>query len=122
MGQSIACFDCISSRDLVTLLWICFLQSLSKHDNNLRFEFAFSINQPFCYQIWRLKFHKKFLLKESNLREDKAKYQWPITLNKKMKFSIMDFFSICDQICRKLPIWSHILKKSLMENFILCAV
>ena len=35
----------------------------------------------------------------------------------KMKFSIKDFFSKCDQIRRKLGIWSHLLKKSLMENF-----
>ena len=40
----------------------------------------------------------------------------------KMKFSIIDFFSKCDQIRRKLWIWSHLLKKSLMENFIFCAV
>ena len=40
----------------------------------------------------------------------------------KMKFSNMDFFSKCDQICKKLHIWSHLLKKSLMENFIFCAV
>ena len=40
----------------------------------------------------------------------------------KMKFSIKDFFSKRDQICRKLRIWSHLLKKSLMENFIFCAV
>ena len=33
-----------------------------------------------------------------------------------------DFFSKCDQIHRKLRIWSHLLKKSLMENFISCAV
>ena len=33
----------------------------------------------------------------------------------KMKFSNKDFFSKCDQ---KLRIWSHLLKKSLMENFI----
>ena len=39
-----------------------------------------------------------------------------------MKFSIKDLFSKCDQIYRKLKIWSHLLKKSLMENFILCAV
>ena len=30
-----------------------------------------------------------------------------------MKFSIKDFFSKCDQIRRKLRIWSHLLKKSL---------
>ena len=40
----------------------------------------------------------------------------------KMKFSIKDFFSKCDQIRRKLRICSHLLKKSLMENFIFCAV
>ena len=39
-----------------------------------------------------------------------------------MKFFIKDFFSICDQIRRKLQIWSHLLKKFLMENFIFCAV
>ena len=33
----------------------------------------------------------------------------------------MNFFSKCDQIRRKLRIWSHLLKKSLMENFIFCA-
>ena len=37
----------------------------------------------------------------------------------KMKFSIKDFFSKCDQIHRKL--WSHLRKKSLTENFIFCA-
>ena len=36
----------------------------------------------------------------------------------KMKFPIKDFFSECDQICSFLPIWSHLLKKPLMENFI----
>ena len=29
----------------------------------------------------------------------------------KMKFSIKDFFSKCQQISRKLRIWSHLLKK-----------
>ena len=33
-----------------------------------------------------------------------------------------DFFIKCDQIRRKLRIWSHLLKKSLMENFVFCAV
>ena len=39
-----------------------------------------------------------------------------------MKFSVKNFFSKCDQIRKKLRIWSHLLKKSLMENFIFCAV
>ena len=45
-----------------------------------------------------------------------------ITLHKEMKFSIKDFYSKYDQIRRKLRIWSHLLKKSLMEYFIFCAV
>ena len=36
----------------------------------------------------------------------------------KMKFSIKDFCSKCDQIPRKLRISSHLLKKSLMKKFI----
>ena len=39
-----------------------------------------------------------------------------------MKFSIKDFFSKCDQIRSFQHIWSHLLKKYLMENFIFCAV
>ena len=39
-----------------------------------------------------------------------------------MKFFIKYFFIKCDQIHRKLRIWSHLLKKSLMENlfFVQC--
>ena len=40
----------------------------------------------------------------------------------KIKLSMKDFFSKYDQIRRKLRIWSHLLKKSLMENFIFSAV
>ena len=40
----------------------------------------------------------------------------------KIKFSIKDFLNRCDQIRRELRIWSHLLKKSLMQNFIYCAV
>ena len=39
-----------------------------------------------------------------------------------MKFSIKYFFSKCDQIRRRLHIWSYLLKKSLIENFTSCAV
>ena len=40
----------------------------------------------------------------------------------KMKFSIKDLFSECDQIRSLLQFWSHLLKESIMENFIFCAV
>ena len=39
-----------------------------------------------------------------------------------MKFCIKDFFNKCDQIYIFLWIWLHLLKKSLMESFIFCAV
>ena len=43
--------------------------------------------------------------------------------SQKMKFFIKDLFSKCDQIRSFLRIWSHLLKKSLMENFIFfCSV
>ena len=41
--------------------------------------------------------------------------------SQKMKFSIKDFFSKCDQIRSFLRIWSDLLNKSLVENFISCA-
>ena len=45
-----------------------------------------------------------------------------ISTAQKMKFSIKDFFSKCDKIRSFLRIWSHALKKSVMENFIsLCS-
>ena len=37
--------------------------------------------------------------------------------SQKIKFSVKDYFSKCDQIRRKLQIWSHLLKQSFMENF-----
>ena len=40
----------------------------------------------------------------------------------KMKLSIKNLFSKCDQFRSFLQIWSHLLKKSLMENFVFCAV
>ena len=45
-----------------------------------------------------------------------------LALYKKMKFFFRDFFIKCYQICSFLRIWSHLLKKSLLENFIFRAV
>ena len=55
---------------------------------------------------------------------DQLKYiiiRMDLSLHKKMKLFIKDFFSKYDEI-RFLRIWSHLLKKLLMENFIFCAV
>ena len=42
----------------------------------------------------------------------------PLALNKKLKFSVKNFSSKCDRISIFLQIFSHLLKKSLTENFI----
>ena len=49
---------------------------------------------------------------------------WIMTYTaQKMKFSIEDFFSKCDQIHRKLRIWSHLLTKSFIQKlYFLCSV
>ena len=44
------------------------------------------------------------------------------TFNYLFNFSIKAFFSKCNQIRSFLRIWSRLLKKSLMENIIFCAV
>ena len=44
------------------------------------------------------------------------------TTAQKMKFSIKDFFSKCDQIRSFVLIWSYLLEKFLMKNFIFWAV
>ena len=88
----------------------------------------------FYYEVWifyvkvSIK-HKKTKPKESMplssvLSSSKHNFfesYYVSTLHKKMKFSIKDFISNCDQIRRKLRIRSHLLKKSLKENFIFCA-
>ena len=48
------------------------------------------------------------------------KYYLDTFTAQKIKFSVKDFFSKYDHIRRKLRIWSHLLKKTLMENFIFC--
>ena len=40
----------------------------------------------------------------------------PANTPQKMKFSIKDFFSKCDQICSFLRTWSLLLKKSLEKK------
>ena len=62
--------------------------------------------------------YRKFILRKNDSKVDSIK-----STAQKMKFSIKDFFSKYDnQICKKLRIWSHLLKKSFMENFIFCVV
>ena len=64
----------------------------------------------------------KRTLKKSIVSADLFRKEELTFTAQKMKFSINDFFSKCDQIRRFLRIWSHLLNRSLMVNFIFCAV
>ena len=48
--------------------------------------------------------------------------EFQVTCTAQNTFSIKDFFSKRDQIRWKLRIWSHLLRKNLMENIIFWAV
>ena len=61
-------------------------------------------------------------ISETNFREHLFNLLLKVSLHKKWSFPLKDFFSKCDQIRSFLGIWSHLLKKSLMENFIFCGV
>ena len=54
------------------------------------------------------------------LISDDSQYAAVARTSQKMEFSIKNFFS--NQIRSFQQIWSHLLKKSLMENLIFCAV
>ena len=54
--------------------------------------------------------------------KDKVSNNFMCHTAQKMKFSIKDFCNKCHQTSSFLQIWSHLLKKSLMESFIFCAV
>ena len=64
-----------------------------------------------------------FQCTESNTQKHRLPSGLYISQNyKKMGFYAKDFFSKCEKIHNEQRIWSHILKKSLMEDFTFCAV
>ena len=81
---------------------------------------------PFAWSYYDIPF--KILFENSRnfcpyeaLLRNSEKLTMALTRNtaQKMKFSIKDFFSKCDQIRGKLRIWSHLLKKSLIGSAVL---
>ena len=64
----------------------------------------------------------KNLLQNSYRKKRKRFTNLYLSLHKKWSFPVKDFFSKCDQIRNFLSIWSHLVKKSLMENFSYCTV
>ena len=63
-------------------------------------------------------YHLMFNLETDTYKRKKSR----LITAQKMKFSIKDFFSKCDQMRSFVRIWSPLLKKSLMENLILFEV
>ena len=55
-------------------------------------------------------------------KEERSHHDCLLNTEQKLKFSIKDSSSKCDQIRRKLRIWSHLPKKSLMKTslFVQC--
>ena len=89
---------------------------------NIWFSFVFSpLSQTLCCRDIKV-----FLFtKGKNTKEKKSSWM-PISWNQlkciENEHLSMGCLSKCDQICSILRIWSHFLKKSLMENFNFCAV
>ena len=97
-----------------------FVETLFKTFGKSKFKQKKMIFSELCYikvECWKREIQTVYqdneILKANNSTSYTAQ---------KMKFSIKDFFSKCDQIRRKLSIWSHLLRKSLIENLIFCAV
>ena len=65
---------------------------------------------------------KSYLPREIVFFDLFAYYFYCSRTTQKIKFFIKNFFSKCEQIRRNLRIWSYLLRKSLMENFIFCPV
>ena len=78
-------------------------------------------NATYFYQVFFL-CYRSTINSSINESPNKVIKSTPFLTAKKMKFSIKYFFSKCDQIRRRLRIWSHLLKKFLIENFTFCAV
>ena len=86
-------------------------------------------NKTNFFVRWAYNFRKLAILLNGFVNDQKEDFLFlysyqPFVTNttQKMKFPIKDFFSKCYKIHSFLPIWSNLLKKSLMENFIFCVV
>ena len=96
------CFEVCQTRHPRNL-WKCDWRSLFLEPGNLK-----------SVIVSRYTWNNNRTLAKSRKIKSLHRILWHCT----KKFSIIDFFSKCDQICRKLQIWSHFLKKPLMGNFI----
>ena len=82
-----------------------------------------TINMPIFFRVQKCQSFFRIARTAEKIVRASSKFTFSTTTTaQKMKFSINDLFSKCDQIRKKLRIWSNLLKKSLMDNFFFCAV
>ena len=82
------------------------------------------VETTMCYVIWLYCFvgltlsmrTNTFTLFDDYIIEFVGSPLAPSRTAQKMKFSVKNFFRMCDQIRRKLWIWSHLLKKLLWKT------
>ena len=91
----------------------------SRHTTSIQRRYDVVRHRTTSYRHWNDVLYTIKWMKESLLWQIMFMH---MSTAQKMKFSINDFLSKCDQIRSFLRIWSHLLKKSLMENFIFCVV
>ena len=78
-----------------------------------------SVNSFNCIrQVFDYDSITRFKNSQREKERERAVKKFAVFTAKIINFSIKDFFSKWDQTRRKLQIWSHLPKKSLMENFI----
>ena len=91
------------------------IKGLKITDLKVKIETNSTWNQMDCHIKWislRVSFYADF----------KTLIKTTFYTAQKIKFSMKDFFSKCDETRMKLRIWSDLLKKPLIENFIFCTV
>ena len=77
----------------------------------------------FCFSLFRLGTYLITVQQEiEKIIFSKTQKDYVFITAQKMKFSIKDFSSKYDQIRRFLRIWSHLLEKSIIGNFIFCVL
>ena len=88
-----------------------------RYNNSLEHICIYRIKVKICSILFGLEGTEKYWHEHTLYKKRKK-----LKKIKKIKFSTKDFFRKCDQIRSFLGIWSHLLKKSLIENLIFCAV
>ena len=94
--------------------WMC-LKRFFKKQKQIYSYFRGCLHRPWKSLKWIFRFSADFHIIYLLAKFSKERIKFTVH---KMKFSIKDFFSKCDQIRKKLRIWSHLPEKSLMEDSI----